>query len=198
MDVPRESVLLPKDPQPPRIRQTMGVEAQVHKVGRVNAKYVEQITCTSKVLILADSLGRDAAMILKNYLGSTFSVQSIIEPNADFNEVVCDVEHLCREFVSQDCVIILAGTHNVLKRTPVLDNTYNVLARLSKQVKLIYVTIAFWINNSKLNNLIYDFNLNMFDTLCKNGSSGGNFVETNAIIDMNNDKVKHGPHLKII
>lgn len=69
----------------------------------------------NKILILADSHGRNLSYMLKNELNNDYEVSSIFHPNASLNQVTKDISVLVSTFTKKDFVIVIGGTNDLEK-----------------------------------------------------------------------------------
>lgn len=91
-----------------------------------------------KVLLLSCSQGRMCSNLLQERLGDNFEVSSIVKPNAQLKDVVCDADKLVKNFNENDCLIVLGGSNdmdgNYQKTIP---EGLNKVLSLSKKTNVI-------------------------------------------------------------
>ncbi len=68
---------------------------------------------TRKILILADSHGRNLSSIVREKLPSKFSVTGIFKPSATMAHVIENLHTHTRSFTQQDTVIIMGGQNDI-------------------------------------------------------------------------------------
>ena len=107
---------------------------------------------SKRVLILADSQGRNCSDKLANALGSEYEVTGIIKPGATYQTVTNSVQKLCEDFNENDTVIVLAGTNDIFKcnDNDVLSAVVP-LVKLSEQTKVILNPIPHRYDNENAN-----------------------------------------------
>ena len=69
-----------------------------------------------RILLLADSHGKNMANKLVMSFGCDYDVQTIFKPDADMFNVVKDARELTTSFSMRDYLVILAGVNNVVNR----------------------------------------------------------------------------------
>lgn len=120
----------------------------------------------SKILLLSDSQGRYCAPILKKMFDEDFyNPLAIFKPNADFDNIVSDVETLTKDFDKNDYVIILGGSNNALNGTSVSNNFVERLKNTSKKTNLIIYLTPFWQTNITFNKAILENNFQLISAL---------------------------------
>lgn len=86
-------------------------------------------TTKHQVLLLADETGRGLRNILETFLGSEYSVVSILKPRASLSDLLTnEIISLAKTFNKNDYIIVLAGNHD--------DNTNNFQSVLHKFINL--------------------------------------------------------------
>lgn len=136
-----------------------------------------------KILVLGDSHVRDSAVILGSSLGEhECIVQTICKPNALFRSVVADVDKLVEGFGFQDYVIIEAGSNDILKgvtfRTEIVSELISKLAHTN----VLFLSVPFAGGRLVLNNLIADYNYNLYKVLLSYGCANVGFIDLNRIL----------------
>ena len=93
----------------------------------MNAKNIIKV-----YLILSNDLGYNINAILRKKSDlRNFQVESVIKPEATFQQVVENFDHLTKNFSTNDHVVILAGSNNFNKR-----NKYPLFRDLYDKIKL--------------------------------------------------------------
>ena len=130
-----------------------------------SSKTSPKIHRRKKVLILADSQGRQCNKNLSKELNEHFEVQSVIKPGAKFCDVIKNVDNMCKDFNQDDCVIILAGTNDVDtiqdNGTYAIENGVKDLVKISKHTNLILNPVPYRYDDISLNHTISDINVSM-------------------------------------
>lgn len=111
-----------------------------------------------RLLLLADSHGRQCADILYSKMNSKFETLSVFKPNALLEDVVSDIHKLTTNFSKSDFVFIIAGTNDVLKGKTLNKNALSKCFKLSQKTNVIFVSVPYVKNRNILNKLIYDYN----------------------------------------
>lgn len=107
-----------------------------------------------KILLLADERGIGMNKILKNILGSLYSVESFIKPQATMNQVMTSCTNLCKEYTNKDFVIVLAGSND---RDPLNLQSmlyYELSQSRHTNVILLNVDSGKFLNERKLNSTL--------------------------------------------
>lgn len=112
-----------------------------------------------KVLILADSQGRECASVLSNLLKS-YKVESIFKPSGTMNDVISDARTLCSKFTKRDFLIIWAGTMNITKKIRFPAESLTELCGNLSHTNVIMLTIP----------RRYDITTSAFSVACINNS----------------------------
>ena len=86
-----------------------------HETGSTDELNEDLGNGATRILLLADSQGRQCSSILSTIMGLRCDVMGLVKPNAGFEEVVQDVVKLSGGFNKKDFVIVIAGTNNVLR-----------------------------------------------------------------------------------
>ncbi|XP_052129834.1 uncharacterized protein LOC127751015 [Frankliniella occidentalis] len=124
-----------------------------------------------KVLILADSHGRDLSTKLASKLPSNYTVVGFVKPNASLGKVAQPVNELTRDFTSHDTVVILGGANNIRKHqhesVQDIDEGMHSIKEASKRMKVIVNAIPVRYDKQYLNNVICNANDYISDK-CKN------------------------------
>lgn len=114
-----------------------------------------------KLLFLGDSQGRGVSHILHNNLPKCVT-EVIFKPNANFAEVLRDINNLTKNFTTGDTVIISAGTNDALLGTlPDSVRLMDLFASMER-FNVICTSVPYWKGRHTFNKNAYDFNLNIF------------------------------------
>jgi hypothetical protein len=97
-----------------------------------------------RVLVMADSHGKDLGPLLYERLGHSFQSTVITRPGAPFNSVAKDIEELSNDFNFNDRIIIIGGTNDIVEST---DQRYslnlNAVRRIANRTNVAVATIPF-------------------------------------------------------
>lgn len=149
-------------------------------------------TSCNKVLILADSHGRNMSGMLENELQESYNVSSVIYPNACLNQVVNDINNLTRTFTKKDFVIVIGGTNDLERNvSSSFDKCLKYVISCTSNTNLILTTIPPRYDKYIQENLRTKLN-NIFTTCTQH-------IEHAQVIDFQefdrNDFTNHGLHL---
>lgn len=138
-----------------------------------------------KILVLGDSHVRGSAVILNSSLCAhehECIVQTICKPNALFRSVVADVHELVGDFGFEDYVIVEAGSNDILKgitfRTEIVSELLTKLAHTN----VLFLSVPFASGRLVLNNLIADYNYNLYKILLSYGCINVGFIDVNKVL----------------
>lgn len=149
----------------------------------------------SKILLLSDSQGRNGANIIKSNLHGKVDVCSIIKPNACFEDVVSDINNLATNFTKKDCVIIMAGTNNVLKNQRVDHKVLHGVVNSLKSTNTILVSAPPMHETPNIiGNRASSFNKYLYSYVDENMDIS--YVDMNNVVSRR-DFTKHGLHLNM-
>lgn len=147
----------------------------------------------SKVLVLADSHGRDTVNILQNLLPSVkFCVTTLFKPNATIKNVISNIHQLTSNFTLNDHVIIMAGSNDVLNNTTVDTNFIKNSLDTINHTNTIIVGAFF--RQNYFNHNFKTCELNAFFKNISNSLKNSQFIEPNTIINYS-DMTSFGLHL---
>lgn len=163
----------------------------------VKQREFQQVTHKPRVLMLADSHGRQATQHITNSLNDEYDVATIFKPNAKTCDVLEDVKKLFSNFTTDDYAIIMTGTNDILSNSNVSKNVYDAIKYLYNRCNLIYISVPYWYGKHSLNERIYEHNNRMFDFFKNTIKNVDCFIDINALINAG-DKTKHGLHLNIM
>ena len=133
-----------------------------------------------RVLLLADSHGRDLSTHLQILLGISFKVTSIVHPGCKLSNVVNNIKDLCENYTYSDYVIILGGTNDVWGFSPFQLSILSALQGMScilNKTNIIFAAIPPRFDQPKLNSQINMANYISFEYFCNRSPS--NFVWLN-------------------
>lgn len=117
------------------------------------SSYHEQVG--SRVLIIADEIGRKMAKILGEKLPSLFEVSSMIKPSGSFAYLTQNIERLTKNLTKRDHVVVLISSrHAEENNLQYLERKIHDLISRLNNTKLLMATIPYKFNES------YDFYLN--------------------------------------
>ena len=163
------------------------VGAPVEAVGRAGV-------AGGRVLVLGDSHGRGSGAILRDCLGSGFSVFTLCKPNAGLEEMLRDVDSFCADFGDRDYIIVMGGVNDLLRRRALSDAVFAKLKLLSTMCNLVCLSVPYWDGKNDLNRSIYSFNYKLYNLVNVLDGNSCFFVDSNIILD-SSDKTNHGLHM---
>ena len=151
----------------------------------------------SKILIIADSHGRNLARMFYDLNNFNFTTQVIFMPNATFQQVTQNLKDLAKNYTMNDHIFILAGTnntncskHSLSKPSNISNVCVNDLINLSNQSNL-YIFDVFARHDCVNCNLT----VNKFNSLLKKESNNQlNFINISNILKIQ-DYTKQGLHV---
>lgn len=118
---------------------------------------LEKMTSPSgrKLLLVADELGRNASRILLfDDFFKDIKISVITKPQAIFEKVTEDIEHLTKNFTKYDNVVILAGINNATMYRKIDKNRIDQIVHNLMHTNLIIVSIPLWANRFMINDVI--------------------------------------------
>ena len=130
---------------------------------------------TKKVLILADSHGRQISSLLSGKLPSNFSVTGVFKPNGRFADVTSELDTHTKTFTKRDTVIIIGGQNDInLGGHFSPDQHVDKLQRAAQNTNIVISTLPFWYNkptlcteirhaNNELKRHLRDTNVTLFE-----------------------------------
>ncbi|KAF5305375.1 hypothetical protein FQA39_LY09204 [Lamprigera yunnana] len=179
---------------PIQINHDLTSPASVSSIHVLQKKSSAQKT-TPRILILADSHGRNLANKFRDRLSPNYSVLCIFKPNATFEQTTCDLLGLTLDFNKGDHVIIMAETNDALVKNYISDNsTEKTVAELSHTNCLfVAVPYVYHCNYKYFNNLAYKTNY-QFQFITNNYSESVKFVDVNRFLGSRH-KTLNGLHL---
>lgn len=142
-----------------------------------------QINGSRRLLILSDDYGRNVARLLsEKYNSCNFSVESIYKPGANYQQVIENLEGLCRGYTKADHVVVIAGSNN-FTRTPKYPLFRNLCDKIKKcaNLNLTLVNVPYK-TKSGINQYIHKFNQKLSDFIARVNNYIPGRVE---IIDVN-------------
>lgn len=109
---------------------------------------------------------RSSATLLKTYINDChYAVETIYKPNAGFREVVGDIKNLVACTSDNHCVIIQAGSNDVLKGHRFdWDYISGVIHKLA-HTNILFMSIPYWNGRPILNRLIYSYNCELYNVV---------------------------------
>ena len=138
----------------------------------------------SRVLLLADHLGKGAAQIIRKSLCPAFDTVSIFKPNASLEQVMQDVKSLTKAFSRNDFVFVVAGANNVLSNSYTDFRFINSKLLQMNHTNIIISSVPYCRSNENLNNRIYDFNRRLYENIQKI-KKDLLYVDVNGLISQN-------------
>lgn len=121
-----------------------------------------------KLLVLSDDYGRNVGRSLyRKYGTKDFQTESIYKPGATYQQVIEDLEELCRDFTTRDHVVIIAGSNNFTTATkyPRFRDLWNRIKGCTNS-NLTLVTVPYK-KKSEINHCIRKFNQKLSDFVDK-------------------------------
>jgi hypothetical protein len=122
----------------------------------------------SRVLLLADSHGRECSTLLSKNL-KNFDVETFFKPGAPLNEVVNSARDLVKDFNKDDFLIVLGGTNDIEDKTnkhlPQIFDSLNKVVPLSQKTNVIINTVPFRFDMPELNSKIKETNKLIHNTI---------------------------------
>ncbi|KAF2881903.1 hypothetical protein ILUMI_24284 [Ignelater luminosus] len=156
----------------------------------INTNTADRKDGKSRLLILADSHGRDMARLCKNTSSDKFITQCILKPNALFQNVTENISNLTKDSNKRDYVILIAGVNNALKGIKISDETVIETFNQMQKTNLICGTVSYWHGRHILNQFSYEINPTLFNTV-QQFSSNVELLDSNSIL-RKQDFTKHG------
>lgn len=126
----------------------------------------------NKVLVLADSHGRDFGSLFYQFEGNhnnnNICMDTIFKPNATLEGIVCDIESLTKNFNFNDCVVIFGGTNNFINssKSYMIYKTAKSLRFKIRHTNVIFCAIPYNNKYPTLNKEISKFNY-FLNNLCE-------------------------------
>lgn len=145
-----------------------------------------------RVLLLADSHGRDLGPLLSAQLGRTYESTALVRPGAPFDFVTKEIENLTHDFNFNDTVIVMGGTNDVVESTdqPCSLNT-DVIKRIAKRTNVSVATIPFRYDKPLMNGNVNEVN----QWLIKDLKNTKNLNVLDLSVFSISDYTNHGLHL---
>lgn len=129
-------------------------------------------SCTKhKVLIMADSYGKNLAMYLNSKTSrDKYDIFSICRPSARLENVLCELEEFAKEFTMNDTVVIIGGSNNVSEHSESIltENIVSRIVGLSRKTNVILATLPSRFDRSEFNDIIHLCNVNLIESLNEN------------------------------
>ncbi|CAG9771056.1 unnamed protein product [Ceutorhynchus assimilis] len=138
-------------------------------------------TPKGKILILGDSLAYNIRNGLSRHLKYNFDISSVIKPNALIGDVVSDILRLAKNFDTNDYVVVMGGSVNLLNGIRVEEETIERLRVDKGYTNLILFSVPLWSDNSLLNKFINEHNKMMYDKVLSE-QNGSLFLHFNAVV----------------
>ncbi|KAG5873988.1 Copia protein, partial [Gonioctena quinquepunctata] len=119
----------------------------------------------SKMMILCDQHGRGLGKTIGKRVGGTTTVQTIIKPNARYDNVIDNIVNISQDFSLADNIVIIAGYNDFLRgKYPSFKNINDKLKHCTHTnitlVSVPYITEDYITNT---NTFIYKFNIRLND-----------------------------------
>ncbi|KAF5275278.1 hypothetical protein FQR65_LT16760 [Abscondita terminalis] len=160
-------------------------------------KHIKILTQKAKIriLILADSHGRNLVSKFRDRLSPKYSVQCIFKPNATFEQITCDLSGLTLDFNKDDQVIIITGTNNALNKNYISDHHIEKAVAALSHTNCMFAAVpyAYHYNYNYFNNLAYKTNY-QFQFIVNRYCGFAKFLDVNRILNSNH-KTLNGLHL---
>jgi hypothetical protein len=155
----------------------------------VNTTSVER---KPKVLLLADSHGKEMGSLLYERLGSAFDTTVISRSGAPFNSVACDAGKLSKNFGTDDRVIILGGTNDVVDHDHQSFNfNLDVIEEIAQHTNVTVASIPYRYDKPLMNVNVHKLNQQLAEGLDK--------ITNVNVLDLSffniTDYTNHGLHL---
>jgi lysophospholipase L1-like esterase len=136
---------------------TVSPKEKTKKKKKKNQK--NQASKVKKVLILADSMGRNCSSMLQEELGSGYKVSGIVKPGAPLEEVVRDCKRLA---MGVDLVLVQAGTNDLTSRKRIdFQSVQQELSDIPSTTKIILGSIPPRFDRPHLNRTAREYNRHM-------------------------------------
>lgn len=143
-----------------------------------------------KILLLADSNGRNCGKILNNLFDdNSFSTFCIFKPNGLFENIVEDIVQLTKNFNKNDHVILFGGTNNACLGKKISDDFLRTLKQALLHTNIYIILAPLWKNQIHFNSIIIGNNLKIAGIF-----NNAKIVSSNFILE-HRDFTKHGLHI---
>ncbi|KAF5277899.1 hypothetical protein FQA39_LY06051 [Lamprigera yunnana] len=133
---------------PPRVDAVTASRSDKYSQTAVDSIHVSQKKSsaqktTPRILILADSHGRNLANKFRDRLSPNYSVFCIFKPNATFEQTTCDLLGLTLDFNKGAHVIIMAGTNDALVKNYISDNSIEKTVAGLSHTNCLFVAVPY-------------------------------------------------------
>lgn len=164
--------------------KTQLARARGHKQRRSSKK--------RKVLVMADSHGKELGPLLNERLGRSWEATVIARPGAQFNYVTSEADKLAKDFDFGDMLVILGGTNDVddSSNQPCNLNT-EVVKSLAKKTNVAVASIPYRYDKPLMNRNVHRLNQWLHREL--DSVENVNFLDLNSL--SLSDYTNHGLHL---
>lgn len=167
----------------------------IYKPKNVNRK-VNRKHKLGRVLLLADSHGRDVADVLESNL-TEYQVSSLFKPNATFDNVTKEAQAFTCDFGSSDYVLIMAGINDILQFQQITKEKISHLLSVLQHTNTFVLSIPYWQGRDVLNNLIFEANNNIYRAVNDvEASQSAKFIDVNSLINYSH-MTRAGLHVKL-
>lgn len=125
-------------------------------------------SCSKKCLVVSDDYGRNIARLLsRKFDADNFKIESVYKPGATYQQVIENLEGLCRDYTRGDYVVIIAGNNNFTGTTryPLFKDLCDKIKKCSN-LNLILVNVPYK-KEPNVNQFIYKFNQKLSDFVAK-------------------------------
>lgn len=156
-----------------------------------NCKQVKQggqhsstLNCSGqdRIMVVGDSQSRGSSAILKDYIRNGSIIETIVKPGAVFESVIEDLKKLTASFTKNDCVIVIAGTNNILSGQKLNKETVKDLMTELCHTRCLFVSVPFFSNNKLFNMCVNIFNSDLNDCICSFQCNDFRFIDIHSIL----------------
>lgn len=165
-----------------------GVKQKINNLQRKNKKSDTLNKIKSRVLVVADSQGRDLFRYVRNmFPKDDFQIQIIFKPNATFTQVTADIRNLSKTYGKTDYVVIIGGSNDALVRKLNLLTVKTVSEILTplNNTNVILFSVPYFEGHKNLAKTVYKINMTLYSgvlTVNKN-QSDIIYCDTNTFLD---------------
>lgn len=146
------------------------------------------------ILIIGDSHARGGTQYLQRFFKETYSVMTVVKPNASLLNVVGDIQSWTKDFDKSDFVLIMGGTNDILNNRVFPKRKLNDIVNGIVHTNVMFLSVPYLRDKYELDDFVYNFNTDLYDFCCVYNSHGIVFLDVNSILDRS-DKLSRGVHL---
>ena len=148
-----------------------------------------------RVLVLADSQGRNVAASLRRHLSEGCRVEVTFKPNALLMDVIADCVGLARDFGVNDNVVFLASMNDVLRGLNLAEDRLLGKMKHLSNTNLLIISVPYLNNNFYIKDEVSRFNMALYRCceMCRPTQSVA-YADVNCVLE-SRDMQKFGPHL---